>query len=392
MAEDHGSAAGPLAGVRIVEFAGLGPAPYGAMVLADLGAEIIRLDRPGGYPPPDPSLTFEDIGAAAIANRNRRVVRVDLKSDAGRDLALRLIGAADALIEGYRPGVMEKLGLGPEACRAVNPALVFARMTGWGQDGPLAQAAGHDLNYIGVAGVLSLFGTDGEPPPGAPPLVGDMAGGLFMALGLVAAVLEARRSGQGQVVDAAIVDTASALAAMLKGLQKAGAYGAPAGRNTLDGGRHYYRTYRCADGGYVAVGAIEPAFRKILLERLGLLDDPRFLSADAEDDAYCTERLAARFAEAPRDHWAALFDGTDGCVTPMLSMEEAETHPQALERAAFATIDGVAQPQPAPRFSRTPCAVRIPPAEASRSDPDALAAWGLRADEIAALREAGVVS
>lgn len=274
-AEARGS--GPLTGVRIVEFAGIGPAPFGAMLLADLGADIIRLDRPGGYPPPAPSLAFEDMGPRATFNRGRRTLRLDIKAPQGRDVALRLVAGADALIEGYRPGTMERLGLGPECCLAHNSRLVYVRMTGWGQEGPMAAMAGHDLNYIGVSGALSLFARDSAPPPAIPPLVGDMGGGgLFMAFGLLAGVISARATGQGQVVDAAIVDGSSTLSTLLGALQKAGAHGEPAGRNMLDGGRYYYRTYPCADGGFVAVGAIEPAFRKALLSGLGLVDDPPF--------------------------------------------------------------------------------------------------------------------
>ena len=362
------------------------------MLLADLGARVIRVDRPGGYPAPDPSLEFETMGAAAIFNRGRRTVRVDLKSEAGRALVLRLSSEADALIEGYRPGTMERLGLGPGPCLSANPRLVYARITGWGQEGPMAHMAGHDLNYVGISGALSLFERDGALPPGIPPLVGDMGGGgLFMAFGLLAAVVEARQSGRGQVVDAAIVDGAASLYALLKALNKAGVHAEPAGGNTVDGGRHFYRTYRCADGGHVAVGAIEPAFRKVLLEKLELLSDPRFTSGSIDDDAYCTARLAAIFSARPRGHWEALFEGTDACVTPVLSMHEAETHQAALARNAFVAVDGVVQQAPAPRFSRTPGSIGVGAARASRHDPQALLDWGLAEAEIASLRAAGAI-
>ncbi|MDX5361366.1 MAG: CoA transferase, partial [Alphaproteobacteria bacterium] len=305
---------------------------------------------------------------------------------------LRLVAEADALIEGYRPGTMEKLGLGPEDCLAANPRLAYVRMTGWGQDGPLSHMAGHDLNYIGLSGALSLFGEQGKLASGLPPLIGDMGGGgLFMAFGLLAAVIEARQSGKGQVVDAAIVDGSASLYALLKALAVAGGGQTPPGTSTIDGGRHFYRTYVCADGRHVAVGAIEPAFRKVLLETLGLDSDPRFLSNDMKDEAYCTERLGEIFGSQPRDHWAELFDGTDGCVTPVLDMAEAETHPQAAARAAFIDIDGVMQHAPAPRFSRTPGAVAITGAEGCRNAPEALQPWGFGADEIAALRAAGAI-
>ncbi|MGE0846059.1 MAG: CaiB/BaiF CoA transferase family protein [Flavobacteriaceae bacterium] len=382
---------GPLAGLRMVEFAGIGPAPFGAMLMADLGAEIIRIDRPGGYPPPDPSLDFENMGATAIFNRGRRTVRIDIKSDAGRAAVMRLVAGADALIEGYRPGTMERLGFGPEACLAANPHLVYARMTGWGQEGPLARSAGHDLNYIGVSGALSLFGVGGDLMPGLPPLIGDMGGGgLFMAFGILAAIIEARSSGKGQVVDAAIVDGAASLYALVKGLHKAGVHPGPAGTNALDGGRWFYRTYRCADGRHVAVGAIEPAFRRALLKGLGLAADPDF-SGDT-DDAHCTDQLMEIFESRSRDEWSVLFEGTDACVTPVLSMDEAETSAHATARESFVTVAGVVQHAPSPRFSRTPGKVAVSAAEGSRDDPSALADWGLSDDELSALRAAGAIS
>jgi alpha-methylacyl-CoA racemase len=384
---------GPLSGVRIVEFAGLGPAPFGAMLLADLGAEIIRLDRPGGYPSPHETLSFEQFGKFAFYNRNRRTVRLDLKAPKGRDAALRLIGSADALIEPFRPGVMEKLGLGPDECLAANPRLLYARMTGWGQTGPLARTAGHDLNYIGLSGALGLFNPDPKHVPGIPPLIGDMGGGgLFMAFGLLAGVISARESGKGQVMDAAIVDGSAALYATVKSLHKAGAWPNPAGRNTIDGGRYFYRVYRCKDSLLVSVGAIEPAFRKVLLDRLGLASDPAFANDDEAAEQERCHKIARVFAGKTRDEWAALFAATDGCVAPVLSMDEAETHPQALARNAFTEIDGVSQPTPAPRFSTTPGEIAISPQDASRSDPQALAAWGFSADDIEALRAAGVVN
>jgi alpha-methylacyl-CoA racemase len=384
---------GPLRGVRIVEFAGLGPAPFGAMLLADLGADIIRLDRPGGYPSPHETLSFEQFGKFAFYNRNRHTVRLDLKAPKGRDAALRLIKNADALIEPFRPGVMEKLGLGPDECLAANPHLLYARMTGWGQTGPLARTAGHDLNYIGLSGALGLFNPDPEHVPGIPPLIGDMGGGgLFMAFGLLAGVISARQTGKGQVMDAAIVDGSAALYATIKSLHKAGAWPNPAGRNTIDGGRYFYRVYRCKDGLLVSVGAIEPAFRKVLLDRLGLASDSSFANDDEAMEKERCDKIARVFAEKTRDEWAALFASTDGCVAPVLSMDEAETHPQALARSAFTEIEGVSQPTPAPRFSETPGEIAISPQGASRSDPQALAAWGFSADDIEALRAAGVVS
>lgn len=384
---------GPLTGVSIVEFAGLGPAPFGAMMLADLGATIIRVDRPGGYPPPDPSLEFETMGKFAFYNRNRRTVRLDLKAKQGRETAQRLIIGVDALIEGFRPGAMERLGLGPRECLALNPRLVYARMTGWGQTGPLAQTAGHDMNYIGVSGALGLFNPDPVTHPGIPPLIGDMGGGgLFMAFGLLAGVIGARSSGKGTVVDAAIVDGSALLYATMKSLHKAGAWPHPAGKNSIDGGRYFYRVYACADGLLVAVGAIEPAFRKILLETLGLIDDPDFTADNPVRESARCEKIAGIFQSKPRDEWAQIFESTDGCVTPVLSMNEAETHPHAVAREAFPVIDGIAQPAPGPRFDGKACDVRIEPQAASRSNPLALMEWGFSSSEIEALCAAGVLS
>jgi alpha-methylacyl-CoA racemase len=384
---------GPLEGVRIVEFAGLGPAPFGAMLLADLGADIIRLDRPGGYPAPHESLDFEQFGKFAIYNRNRRTIRLDLKAPKGRNAAFRLIGKADALIEPFRPGVMEKLGLGPNECLAANPRLLYARMTGWGQTGPLARTAGHDLNYIGLSGALGLFNPDPTHIPAIPPLIGDMGGGgLFMAFGLLAGVISARQTGKGQVMDASIVDGSAALYATIKALHKGGAWPNPAGRNTIDGGRYFYRVYRCKDDRLVSVGAIEPAFRVALLKGLGLADDPVFGNDDEAKETERRDKIARVFAQKTRDEWAALFAESDGCVAPVLSMDEAETHPQATARNAFSSVDGVTQPTPAPRFSETPAEIAISPQDASRGNPQALAAWGFSSGEIEALRAAGVVS
>lgn len=381
---------GPLRGIRIVEMTGIGPVPYAAMLLADLGAEVIRIDRPGGYPALDPSLDFAAMEAASVFYRSRPMVKLDMKSEAGRDTMMRLVVGADALIEGYRPGAMERLGLGPDRALATNPRLAYVRVTGWGQEGPMARMAGHDLNYIALSGALSLFGRDGAPPVGVPPLVGDMAGGaLFAVIGLLSAVLSARASGQGQVVDANIVDGTASLYTLLTALGAMGAHGAP-GTNPLDGGRHYYRTYACADG-HVAVGAIEPAFRKVLLERLGLLDDPRFTSGAPEDDAYCTHRLAEILATEPRAHWDALFADSDGCVTGVLSPDEAAGDPRNAARGLFPEIDGVAQAAPAPRFSATPGAVSLPARKASRAAPDALEGWGFSGEEVASLVDTGVL-
>ncbi|MDF1749939.1 MAG: CaiB/BaiF CoA-transferase family protein [Alphaproteobacteria bacterium] len=383
---------GPLSGVKIVELTGIGPVPYAAMIMADLGAEIIRIDRPGGYPAIDPSLDFAAMDRASIFFRSRPLVRVDLKKQGGKDLVLDLIGKADAVIEGYRPGTMERLGLGPEPCHTKNSALAYIRVTGWGQSGPMAQMAGHDLNYIGVSGALSLFARDGKPAQGIPPLIGDMAGGaLFAVIGCLSAVLHARSTGQGQVVDANIVDGSANLYTLMSALTAMGLHDAQAGGNVLDGGRHYYRTYSCSDGAPIAVGAIEPAFRRLLLERLDLQQDPRFLSGAAEDEAYRTATLTARFASQPRDYWINLFDGTDGCVTPVLTLDEAPGNAHNATRQVFCTVDDVVQPAPAPRFDQTPGAISISPAAASNSDPNALRAWNFTDGDIQALIDKGVV-
>lgn len=374
---------GPLSGMRIVEMTGIGPVPYAAMVLADMGADIIRIDRPGGYPAIDPTLDFASMDAASVFYRSRPLVELNLKSAAGREVMFDLIGQADALIEGYRPGAMEALGVGPEDCLEHRPSLAYVRVTGWGQEGKMARQAGHDLNYIALSGALSLFGRDGVPPVAIPPLVGDMASGaLFGVIGLLSAVLHARTTGQGQVVDANIVDGSASLYTLLTALAAMGAHNAPAGQNVLDGGRHYYRTYVCADGAYVAVGAIEPAFRRVLLEKLGLLEDARFTKSDIADDPYCTATLGGIFAAESRQHWAALFAHSDGCVTPVLSPQEAQADPVNQARGLFQTVDGVVQAAPAPRFSQTPSAISLPARGASKSNPDALRRWGIAPERI----------
>lgn len=329
--------------------------------------------------------------ASSIFYRSRPAVRVDLKSEGGRAVVARLANQADALIEGFRPGAMEKLGLGPVPLLERNPRLAYVRVTGWGQDGPMARMAGHDLNYIGLSGALSLFGRDGVPPVGVPPLIGDMAGGsLFAVMGLLAAVISARTTGRGQVVDANIVDGTASLYTLLTALAGMGLHGAP-GSNVLDGGRHYYRTYACADGGHVAVGAIEPAFRRVLLERLELDHDPRFASGAPGDETYCTETLAGIFRRAPRAHWEALFHDTDGCVTPVLAPEEAAADPRNCARNIFTEIDGISQTTPVPRFSHTNGKISLSPKSAGRSTPDALARWGLDAAEIERLSRQGIL-
>jgi alpha-methylacyl-CoA racemase len=378
---------GPLAGLRIVEFAGIGPAPFCAMLLADMGAEVVRVDRlePSGLGIPKPA-RFE------LMNRGRRSVAIDLKNPEGVTLALDLVGKADALIEGFRPGTMERLGLGPDICLARNPKLVYGRLTGWGQKGPLAHSAGHDMNYIALAGMLAGIGREGAPPTPPLNLVGDFGGGgMLLAFGLVCALLEAQRSGQGQVVDAAMVDGAALLGTMFFGLRAAGIHGEARGRNLLDSGAPHYDVYECADGKYVAVAPIEAKFRRELLQRIGF--DPADFP-DVEDSANwpaAKKLLAGRFREKCRDAWCALLEGTDSCFAPVLEMDEAPDHPHNQARGAFPIIGGIAQPAPAPRFSRTVPSLPAPPVAAGTDTRAVLEGWGLDAARIEALFACGAV-
>ena len=341
---------GPLKGLRIVEFAAIGPAPFGVMLLADLGAEVLRIERSGA--------TWPDV---PIVSRGRASITLDLKSADGRKAAARLAQAADVVVEGFRPGVMERLGLGPDALRETNPGLIYARMTGWGQDGPLAQAAGHDLNYIGLTGMLAAITPPGEAPTAPQNLLGDYgAGGAYLAIGILAALVERQRSGEGQVVDAAIVDGAVSMFAPIMGMMAAGLLPRDPAEGMLAGRAPCYRTYRCADGRFLAVGSLEPQFQAILAEALGI--------ADLSDGP----ALEALFAQRTRDEWVAHLDGKDCCVSPVLAGDEAGAHPHLVARGAFVSEGGIVQPAPAPRFSRTPGAV--PP---DRSAAALLAAWGV---------------
>jgi len=378
-------AMGPLAGVRIVELAGIGPGPVAAMLLADLGATVIRVDRkePSGLGAPRP-VQF-DIGL-----RNRKSIRVDLKDPAGRALVLDLIENADALIEGFRPGVTERLGLGPDACLARNPKLVYGRVTGWGQEGPLAQSAGHDLNYIAVTGVLNAIGRKGEPPTIPLNVIGDYAGGsAYLAMGILAGILEARGSGKGQVVDAAIVDGVASLMAQLVGLRAAGMMSAERGTNLLDSGAPFYDVYECADGKYITIGPIENRFYRELLQRLEL-DAPE-LAQQMETRNWPAARahFAAKFKTKSQAEWTRLLEGTDVCFAPVLDLEEAYQHPHLKARQTYIDVAGVMQPAPAPRFSRTPSARPQPPAELSTANAAAALSGWLPDAEIAALRAAG---
>jgi alpha-methylacyl-CoA racemase len=360
---------GPLHELRVIELAGLGPAPHAAMILADLGADVVRVDRPvAGF-----GLTG---GKPDYLLRNRRSVTADLKADSGRDLVLRLAAKADVLLEGFRPGVAERLGVGPQHCQAVNPRLIYGRMTGWGQDGPMSSQAGHDLNYISLTGALHALGPADRPPTVPLNLVGDFGGGsMFLLTGILAALWERERSGEGQVVDAAMVDGASVLMQMTWVFRGAGTWSDDRGANLLDGGAPFYDTYACADGRWIAVGAIEPQFYAALLAGLGLADE----DLPAQGDRSGWPRLRARFTEViagrPRDEWTRIFAGTDACVTPVLSFGEVSSHPHMASRESVITLDGVEQAAPAPRFSRTPPARPTPPPVPGADTEAVLADW-----------------
>ncbi|MEN9904360.1 MAG: hypothetical protein RLZZ555_925 [Pseudomonadota bacterium] len=378
---------GPLQGIRIVEFAALGPAPMGTMLLADLGAEVLRIERKAAASRPTAEL-FDP--AIDILNRNRRVVALDLKQPAAIETVLRLVEGADALIEGFRPGVMERLGLGPDVCLARNLRLVYGRMTGWGQTGTLAHAAGHDINYLSLSGALHAIGEPGRKPVVPLNLVADGGGGaMLLALGVLAGLLEARGSGRGQVVDAAMTDGAALLMSMMYTLKAMGQWQQQRGSNLLDGGAHFYDSYQCRDGKWLSVGAIEPQFYALLLDKTGITDPDFQQQWDRNRWPRLKEKLARVIAERTRDDWCSVFDGTDACVAPVLDMDEAPLHPHNRSRQTFAEVGGVVQPAAAPRFSRTPAASPTPPQTVS--DPDVLLDWGFGADELTALAQQGVL-
>jgi alpha-methylacyl-CoA racemase len=379
---------GPLSGIKIVELAGIGPGPFAGMLLSDMGADIVRIDRAQQVNP----AVFERPNLEAMY-RGRRSIGVDLKKPEGVELVLRLVEQADALFEGYRPGVTERLGLGPDACLARNPRLVYARMTGWGQDGPMAQAAGHDINYIALAGALAHFGRAGGKPTPPINLVGDFGGGgMFMAFGIVCGILEAQRSGKGQVIDVAMVDGTAVLMTMMWGLKALGFWDERLGVNVLDTGAPFYDTYETADGKFVSLGSLEPQFYAELLARLGLDQEDLPAQMDRTGWDRLRERFTELFKSKTRAEWDEVLGGTDACYAPVLTMSEAAEHEHIRARGTIVERDGVQQPAPAPRFSRTPGEISRPAPWPGQHTDEALADWGVDAGEIAKLRETGAIA
>ncbi|MHB8287787.1 MAG: CaiB/BaiF CoA transferase family protein [Acidimicrobiales bacterium] len=380
---------GPLEGIRVLEIAGIGPVPFVAMMLADAGADVLRIDRVG-------SETWwgieKELLRRDLVNRGRRSVAVDLKNPDGVEMILKLAEGAHGLVEGFRPGVAERLGIGPERCFERNPGLVYGRMTGWGQSGRYAKTAGHDINYIALSGALDLIGRAGDVPVPPVNLVGDFGGGgMLLAFGMVCAFLEQKRSGLGQVVDAAMVDGAALLTTFVRGMKEMGLWQRSRGENLIDTGAPFYEVYATADDRYIAVGAIEPQFYGELLRLAGI--DPEGLPAQMDETQWLAmkERFAAVFATRTRDEWCQLLDGTDACFSPVLSMDEAVTHPHNLDRSTFIEVDGVVQPAPAPRFSRTRGVVQMSPPVPGEHGVEALRDWGIGSDEINRLQGAGVI-
>lgn len=373
---------GPLAGLKVIEFAGIGPGPFCGMLLSDLGADVVRIDRKGqgkGSP-------------ADITSRGRRSVGLDLKNPASIETCLKLMEEADAIIEGFRPGVMERLGLGPDVALKRNPKLVYGRMTGWGQFGPYANAAGHDMNYIAITGALHAIGTGDKPIPPLN-LVGDFGGGaLYLAFGLLAGVIHARQSGQGQVIDCAMSDGAASLMAMFYGFKAGGGWKEQRRSNLLDGGAHFYDTYQCADGKWISIGSIEPQFYALLLEKTGI-NDPDFAGQmDRGRWDSLRQKLGHVIAQKSQAEWCEIMDATDVCFAPVLDLDEAPKHAHNVARQTFVDIDGVVQPAPAPRFSATPGAIQGPPPAVGAHDQQALSDWGFSGDQIAELRTAGALA
>lgn len=379
---------GPLTGVRIIEVAGIGPGPFCAMMLSDMGAKVTRIDRADRVPKPIP-----DSPPLDLLNRGRRSLGLNLKDPRGVEVLLKLVESSDALIEGFRPGVAERLGFGPGEALAANSKLVYGRMTGWGQEGPLAEAAGHDINYIALAGALDPIGRAGAPPTPPLNLVGDFGGGgMLLAFGIACALVEAAKSGKGQVVDAAMVDGAAVLMTMFHSFKAMGVWTNERGTNILDSGAHFYDVYETADGKYVSIGSIEPQFYKELLERTGLEGEDLPWQMDRASWPELKERVAKVFKEKTRDEWCELLEGTDVCFAPVLSLEEAPSHPHNVERSTFVEIAGIPQPGPAPRFSRTKTEVPEPPVHPGQHTDAILADAGYSETQIAELRGAAAIA
>ena len=379
---------GALDGVRVIELAGIGPGPFCGMMLADMGAEVVQVDRAGAVRGGDPERPPGNVNA-----RGRRSIGIDLKSPEGVETVLRLVEGADMLFEGFRPGVAERLGVGPDDCLARNPALVYGRMTGWGQEGPYASMAGHDINYIALAGVLAHLGRHDSGPVPPMNLVGDFGGGgMYLAFGMVCALLEARTSGQGQVVDAAMVDGAASLMSFIHGMLASGFHTPERGVNMLDTGAHFYDVYECSDGEYISLGSIEPQFYAEMVEKLGLDPEDFVDQHDRSRWPELKEKVAAVVATRTRDEWDAVLEGTDVCYAPVLAVSEAVEHPHNVARGTFVDIGGIVQPGPAPRLSATPGEVRRPPPHEGQHTDELLVEAGLGDDEVAALRESGAVA
>jgi alpha-methylacyl-CoA racemase len=373
-------ASGPLKGLRFIEFAGIGPAPFCGMLLADLGADVVRIDRKGSQ------------SGDLVMGRGKRSIAIDLKHAQGVEATLDLIGKADALFEGFRPGVMERLGLGPDVAMKRNPKLVYGRMTGWGQTGPWASMAGHDIDYIALTGALHAMGKRGAPPSPPLNLVGDYGGGaLYLAFGLLAGVLEAKASGKGQVIDCAMIDGAASLMTMFYSMRGAGLWTDAREDNLLDGAAHFYDSYTCADGKLLAIGAIEPQFHAELVKGLGLAEGDFPKRLDRTSWPAYSDKIAAVVKTRTRDEWMKVFDGTDACVAPVLSMEEAPKHPHNVARETFQTVQGIVQPGPAPRFSRTAGAINGPPAKTGEHSADVLKDWGVDPERAASFLSSGAV-
>jgi len=380
-------ASGPLAGVKVLELAGIGPGPFCGMMLADMGAEVVRVDRAASARGGDPATPPLD-----ILGRGRRSIAIDLKQPVGVETLLKLVEQSDVLIEGFRPGVTERLGLGPDVCAQRNPRLVYGRVTGWGQEGPMAQAAGHDINYIALAGALDPIGRPGQPPTPPLNLVGDFGGGgMFLAFGIVSALVERATSGRGQVVDAAMVDGAATLMGFSFALKAMGMWEGERGTNILDGGAHFYDAYETADGKYVSIGSIEPQFYAELIEKAGLADEELPDQNDRSQWPELKPRFEALFKQKTRDEWCAIMEGTDICFAPILSMAEAPGHPHNVHRKTFVERQGLVQPAPAPRFSRTVPELDRPPSHPGQHTQEVLEAFGFDAAEITRLKDTKAV-